>query len=201
LAHERQLILGSPSAPLGFVDDLEVKPNHAVVAMGRVIPTPTAKDRAMARLAQRLIAQDADLRLVVTGPMSVLILRARVAGSDPEASLGKAIGKLEAYATKTFAASRIQQAARLWLGARVVAAALEDEDWTLLYSEALDLAESDEDATHSLARDARLMLEVSPEDLAEFTSKWFAPRTGEPGWAWWLAGASPNTADQLAPLR
>lgn len=200
-SHEDHLILGQPAAPLGFVDALELKPNRAIVAIGRVIPTPTAKERALARLAQRLIAQDADLRLVVAGPISVLILRARVAGSDPEASLAKAVSKLESYATSTFAANRIQQAARLWLGARVVAAALEDEDWTMLYSEALDLADSDEDATHSLARDALFMLEVQPDELTAFTSKWFAPKSGEPGWAWRIAGADENMATKLAALR
>jgi hypothetical protein len=193
-------ILGSPSAPLHVVKELEVSQKQAVVSLGRVIPTPTARHRALARLAQRLIAQDSDLRLVVAGPFSVLILRARVSARDPRASLAKTVEKLQGYATKPFNSGRMQQAARLWLGARIVAASLEAEDWTMLYSEALDLASKDEDARDSLARDARFMLEATPDDLLEFTKAWFAPKSGEPGWGWWIAGASAETLAELAPL-
>ena len=170
------------------------------MAIGRVIPTPGAKDRALARIAQRLIAQDADLRLVIAGPISVLILRARVSARDPRASVAKTVQKLEGYATQPFTSARLQQAARLWLGARVVSASLQGEDWTVLYSEALDLANDDKDARTSLARDARFMLETTPEELLAFTSKWFAPKSGEAGWGWSIAGADEDTLSQLAAL-
>lgn len=193
-------ILSSPSAPLVPVSELENSQHHAVMAIGRVIPTPSAKDRALARIAQRLIAQDADLRLLIAGPISVLILRARVSARDPRASVAKTVQKLEGYATKRFTTARMQQAARLWLGARVVSASLQGEDWTALYSEALDLANDDKDARNSLARDARFMLETTPDELLAFTKKWFAPKSGEAGWGWSIAGAADDTLSELSPL-
>jgi hypothetical protein len=193
-------LLGSPSAPIGVMDDLETPSRHPVVALGRIIPTPTAKDRALARLAQRVISQDSDLRLVVAGPISVLILRGRVSPADAKVSVTKAVAKLEAHANESFDPLRMQMAARLWLGARVVAASLEQEDWTGLYGEALDLANEDEEMGASLARDAQHMLEATPEELLEFTKRWFAPTSGEGGWSWWVAGVDDEARNSLDGL-
>ena len=68
----------------------------------------------------------------------------------------------------------------------------------LNHSPALDLADKDEDVGASLARDAKHMLEASPQELEEFTQRWFAPQSGEGGWAWWVAGADPKSRKALA---
>jgi hypothetical protein len=43
-------------------------------------------------------------------------------------------------------------------------------------------------ATGALARDAAAMLATTPETLEAWTRRWLDPRTGEPGWAWSIAG-------------
>jgi hypothetical protein len=92
---------------------------------------------------------------------------------------------------------RLYQAAQLWLGARVVQASLDGEDWTALLSEAMDLSVRDEDVVGALARDAGSMLEPDPEALQAWMRRWLDPRSGEPGWRWVVAGATDRDLRRL----
>jgi hypothetical protein len=95
---------------------------------------------------------------------------------------------------------RLYQAAQLWLGARVVQASLDGEDWTALWSDAMDLAGRDEEIVGALARDAGSMLEPDPGALQAWLRRWLDPRSGEPGWRWVVAGASSQDLQRLTRI-
>jgi hypothetical protein len=171
--------------------------NRAVVMIGRVIPTPTIESRTLARLCQRLMQQEADVRLLVAGPISVLAIKVRVSSSDPIASLQRIIDRMQAFSATPQPRARIEQAANLWLGARVVEASLAGEDWTSLWSESIDLASDDRQIFVALARDAQGMLELEPEQVQEFMAEWFNPQAGQAGWMWVAAGVDDNFRAKL----
>jgi hypothetical protein len=162
--------------------------NRAVVMIGRVIPTPTIEARTLARLSQRLLQEELDVRLLVAGPVSVLAIKVRVSSTDPIGSLQRIIERVQAFHAAPQPRERIRQAANLWLGARVVEASLSGEDWTSLWSESIDLATDDREIFVALARDAQGMLELEPEQVQAFMAKWFDPQGGEAGWMWVAAG-------------
>lgn len=171
-----------------------------VLVLGRVLPTPTAQDRSLARLAQRLLQEQLDARLVIHGDHAVFVLRVPLSGRALEQSATEAIDALTAMASERQPQQRLYQAAQLWLGARMVQASLDGEDWTALWSEAMDLSMRDEDVVTALARDAGTMLEPDPEALQAWLRRWLDPRGGEPGWRWLVAGASDRDLQRLARI-
>jgi hypothetical protein len=155
--------------------------NRAVVMIGRIIPTATIEERTLARISQRLLQEELDVRLLVAGPVSILAIKVRVSPTDPIASLKNIIERLRAFIAIPQPRDRVAQAANLWLGARVVEASLTGEDWTSLWSESIDLAGEDREIYVALAREA----------------KWFDPQGGEPGWVWVAAGVDDNFRTKL----
>jgi len=190
-------LLAAPTTPLQVLPGPAGNP---VLVIGRVLPTPTAQDRSLARLAQRLLQEELDVRLVIRGDIAVFVLRVAVAGGSADVSAASAIDALAAMASTRQPQQRLYQAAQLWLGARVVQASLDGEDWTALWSEAIDLAGRDEDVVGALARDAGSMLEPDPEALQAWLRRWLDPRSGEPGWRWLVAGASDRELRRLARI-
>ncbi len=184
-APTRGRLTDKPDAPLL---DLGPTEGRAVVVVGRRIPVTTANDRALARLSHRILQEELDARMSLSGDVALVTLRVSLGGRDPMASLSRALDSLSETATTTHSEARLHQAARLWLGARIVQASLDGEDWTSLWRDALDLSSTDEDAPRALIRDARAMLEVDPKALEAFTQHWLDPRKGKPGWVWVLAG-------------
>lgn len=191
-------ILAEPQAPLVIVD--AQTQGRPVLMFGRVIPTPTTKDRALARLTQRMLQEEVDARLVVAGDVSLFSVRVPLTGRAPDKSVAKVIERLDRFAATEHQPERMRQATQLWLGARVVEASFEAEDWTSLWSESLDLANDDTDIGVALARDARAMLEADPKTVRKWQEKWLLPRGGEPGWAWVAAGVTPEIQEKLAQL-
>ncbi|HLT39644.1 MAG TPA: hypothetical protein VK034_25345 [Enhygromyxa sp.] len=171
---------------------------RAVVMIGRIIPTPTIEERALARISQRLMQEQLDARLLVAGPISVLAVRVRVSASDPILSIQRVVDRMRAFGAEAQPGNRIDQAANLWLGARVVEASLTGEDWTSLWSESIDLAGSDREIFVALARDAQTMLELDPERVREYMARWFDPQAGEPGWVMVGAGIDDDFRAKLA---
>lgn len=171
--------------------------NRAVVMFGRLIPTPTLEERTIARLAQRLLQEELDVRLLSAGPVSLLAIRVRVSSKDPIASLTKTFEKIQAFIAVVQTRERLETAANLWLGARVVEASLTGEDWTSLWSDSIDLASDDREVFAALARDAQSMLELDPEQVQQYMAKWFNPQAGEPGWVWVAAGVDDNFREKL----
>lgn len=162
------------------------------------LQTPTVQARASARLAQRLLAETQDARLAISGPVSVFTISTAVSEKSIEA---RAQGLVEALAGggKTRAPSqRLFTAAQLWLGARVVQASLEGEDWTALWSEAMDLADTESDIPRALAADASAMLSLQPAPLTAWMGEQLDPRLGKNGWAWALCGANEKMERSLS---
>jgi hypothetical protein len=171
--------------------------NRAVVMIGRLIPTATIEERTLARISQRLLQEELDVRLLIAGPVSILAIKVRVSPSDPIASLKSIIERTRAFVALAQPRDRVEQAANLWLGARMVEASLTGEDWTSLWSESIDLAGEDREIYVALARDAKAMLQLQPEQIQAYMAKWFDPQAGEPGWVMVAAGVDDNFRTKL----
>lgn len=191
------LLSETKSAPLPYYLGKPEHGNRAVVMVGRLLPTPTPEDRALARLCQRLLQEEIDARLLVAGPVSLLAIKVRVSSNDPVLSLERTFRKIQAFATEPAPQNRLTQATQLWLGARVIEASLAGEDWTALWSESIDLAAEDREIYFALARDAQAMLGSTPEQVQAFFAQWFDPQSGEPGWIWVAAGINDNFKTKL----
>ena len=169
-----------------------------VVLLGRTIATPTARDRAMARIAHRMLQEETEASLSIAGDLAVLAIALPVSASDPDDGLEKELEALHELAKDRPQRQRVFQAARLWLGARMVQASLDGEDWTALWSESMDLADDDGDIARALAREASLMLDTNPETLATWTRTWIDPLEGRGGWVWVGAGIEGRTERRLS---
>lgn len=170
-----------------------------VVALGCVLPTPRPEDRTHARLAQRIAQEELDVRLTIAGGHALWIVVVPLSGSNADAELERALDHLSRLSQLRQPRQRLAQAARLWLGARMVQASLAGEDWTSLWSEAIDLADSDEAILHALGRDAGRMIDVDPDALQTWQHPRLDPRTATATWQWVVAGAPPRVLEGLQP--
>jgi len=184
---------------------------RALLMIGRAIPTGNARERSLARLAQRRLQEQFDARLVVAGPWSLLTLQLPLGGGKPQPLQDLLEGtdppkdaeappdpltrrlRRDLTAIRGFTRARpttqdLFQVAQLWLGARMVAASVAGEDWSALWSDSLDLANDDGEIAAALARDAQAMLAATPEQLVAWQQRWLDLSTSEPGWAWVLVG-------------
>ncbi len=214
----------APIAPLRRIDP--PGSGRPLLVIGRAIPTATARERSLARLVQRRLQEQFDVRLGIAGPWAALSLHIPLAGlgkakpaldllegteppKDPETeSQDPLTRRLRRELTVIRDVLRLRpttqdlfQAAQLWLGARMVAASLAGEDWTALWSESLDLAASDGDITAALARDAQAMLAATPEEVVAWQQRWFDLQTSQPGWAWVLVGQEADVQGVQAFLK
>ncbi len=197
-------ILDAPSARLWVLEGAaKSAKGGGQLVLGRVIDTSTPEARARARLAQRLLQQKVDARLVIHGANGTLLISHRLSSKDPLTSIKRLVDEVESLSKEPIQPERLTQAARLWLGARVVSASLDGEDWTGLWAEAIDLSLDDESIGLALGRDAAAMLETTSAELQEFARTWVRPRHDEGGWVWALAGADPEiraALDAALPL-
>lgn len=195
---EHWLFTESSTAPLLALDGPIGKGGRAEVMIGRLIPTPTPEDRALARLCQRLMQEELDARLIVAGPVSLLAVRVRISPSDPIRSLERIAQRMRAFSETVHPRNRLEVAAELWLGARMVESSLQGEDWTSLWSASIDLAGQDREIFSAIAKDASGMLEIEPEQVQAFFAKWMDPTGGEPGWTWVAVGLDDGYREKLA---
>ena len=190
-------LLAEPATPMQVIAGPEGDP---VVMVGRIVPTRSAEERSLARLAQRVLQEELDARLVIRGDHGLFMLRVPLSDREPEQTVTEAIDALTAMASTRQPQQRLFQAAQLWLGARMVQASLDGEDWTASWSDAIDLADDDEAIVSALARDASSMLEPDPQVLQLWLRQWLDPRSSEPGWRWLVAGASDRQTRRLARI-
>jgi hypothetical protein len=221
----KQHLTKAPLAELRRVDP--PSRGRAQLVLGRAIPTATPRERSLARLAQRRLQEQFDARLVVVGPWSLFTLHVPLAGAgkpkknldllesteppkdgEPDPGADPLTRRLRRELTSVRDALRARpltqdlfQSAQLWLGARMVAASVAGEDWTLLWSESLDLASSDGDIAGALARDAQAMLAATPEEVVAWQQRWLDLQASEPGWVWTLVGAEAEVQGVVAFLR
>lgn len=213
-ARSNKHVTKSPVAPLRRIDP--PSRGRGQLILGRAIPTASARERSLARVSQRRLQEQLDVRLIVSGQWSIFTLHIPLAaagkpkqvidlleGTDPPKDAAQAeapedpiIRRLRRELTTIRERMRerplsqdLFQAAQLWLGARMVAASVAGEDWTALWSESLDLANTDGDIAAALARDAQAMLAATPEEAAAWQQRWLDFNTSEPGWAWVVVGA------------
>ena len=200
-----------PLAPLRRIDT--PGRGRAQLVLGRAIPTGTARDRSLARLAQRRLQEQFDVRLTIAGSWAALTLHVPLAaagkpkpatdpleGTDPPKDVDEApedpltrrlrreLTLVRNYVRLRPTTQDLFQVAQLWLGARMVAASVDGEDWTALWSDSLDLAADDGEIAAVLARDAQAMLAATPEELVAWQQRWIDFSTSEPGWGWVLVG-------------
>jgi hypothetical protein len=196
-----QRLLAQPAAAIEVTSAGRGEPT---LVAGRVIDTPTADTRSLARLAQRIIQEELDARLVISGQHALFLVRTSLSRSAPERSAQSLVDDLAQLAATRQPAQRLFQASQLWLGARVVEASLRGEDWTRLFAEAIDLAGDDEEIAGALTRDARAMLEPDPAVLRTWQQQWLDPRAGTTGWHWMAAGVDASAQrrlERIAPVR
>jgi hypothetical protein len=190
-------LLAEPAAALAVVRAKAQGPAQIVV--GRVIATPDARARSLARVAHRVLQEELESSIAFAGDHAVLIVRV-AAGSKPDSRARDLVAGLHTWATTRQPRQRLFQAIQLWLGARVVEASLAGEDWTALLSSAFELADRDADVAAALARDAQRMLEVDADALLSWTKTWLDPRGGTPGWTWAVAGVGDADVRALSAI-
>lgn len=194
---DEYVLTAEAGASLLFHTGKPERGNKAVVLVGRIIPTATLEERTLARISQRLLQEEVDVRLLIAGPISVLAIKVRVAHTDPIGSLKRTFERMQNFMATPLPRDRVETATNLWLGARMVEASLTGEDWTSLWSESIDLAGEDREIYTALARDAQTMLTLQPEQIQAYMAKWFNPQGGEPGWVWVAAGVDDNFRTKL----
>jgi len=194
----RALHAGTNAPPLRVASTPAV--GGGVIALGCLLPTPRPEDRTYARLAQRIVQEELDVRLTIAGDHALWIVVVPLSGTkNADAELERALDHLGRLSKLRQPRQRLIQAAQLWLGARMVRASLGGEDWTALWSESLDLADSDEAIQHALGRDARRMIGVDPDALATWQHPRLDPRAAVSAWQWVVAGAPPRVLEGLQP--
>lgn len=213
----------APVAPLVRLDPVG-RGSRGLLLLGRVVPLPGARERSLARLVQRHLQAELDIRLTITGTVGVFTIHvplgaagrgkpaadpleevesaeaaAEPADNDP---LGRRLRReltvIRDYLRERPLAQDLIGAAQLWLGARMVAASLGGEDWTALWSEALDLSVSDGEIVAALARDAETMLAATPDEAAAFIERWLDLEKSEPGWTWVAVGSEADLKGVIA---
>ncbi len=191
-------LMTSDSAPLRVAT--EPVRGGAKLVLGRAIRTDTVQARATARLAQRVLAETMDARLAVCGPLAVFTINTPVTDRSVETRARGLADQLAAAGATRVPSQRLFTAAQLWLGARVVQASLDGEDWTALWSESMDLADTEADIPRALALDAAAMLSVEPAAVTRWIHEQLDPRSGETGWAWAVSGATPEMRRAMSRL-
>ncbi|MDC0668606.1 hypothetical protein [Nannocystis radixulma] len=212
----------APLAPLERVDP--PAKNRSLLVLGRSLALPTVRDRSLARLVQRHLQAELDIRLSITGTVGLFTIHvplgaagrgkpaadpleeveaAEVPADPAEADplsrrLRRELTVIRDYLRERPLAQDLHGAAQLWLGARMVAASVGGEDWTALWSEALDISTADGEIVAALARDAETMLAATPDEAAAFITRWLDLEKSEPGWAWVAVGSEADLKGIIA---
>lgn len=192
--------VGDGPRPLVRAPAQETPPTkRAVVAAGRTLSLTTPADRAIARLAQRYLQTQVDVRLVIEGTRAVVLYHLPVSLARPAKSLQAERDRLEKLLQRTPAQWEIDQALSLWLGSRTVAASLHGEDWTALASEAIAVSAEAAEVTRALDVDAMTMAAVTPDALLDFIVEFMRPTRDDPAWTWVIAGADDASYEAIEP--
>ncbi len=223
LAGGRLMAEGTKPPPLWHVEPPEDDPRtKPTLLLARVIATETAEDRSRLRLAQRMLQEQYDVSVTISGSQALCLVRIPIKKgrvpkmpwqpvvkddkdnqdeSDPRREfVYRSLEAIHSIIQRKQPITRLYQAAELWLGARMVRASLAGEDWTALWSDALDLSTRERDVVGALARDAKAMLTTTPEQLVQWQANWLDFKAGKPGWQWMAIGKKSDIRPLLRPF-
>jgi hypothetical protein len=197
----RERLMAIPPLTLQAVDSPATGRQAAPQAvLARVVPTPTARDRALLRLGQRILQEEMDLRVVFMGTHAIVVARIPLSATQPGRSLVEGAARWRNVLEGTMTRERLETAARLWIGARWVNASLQDEDATALWSEAMELATRDDGIASALDEDTAAMLAMDVDTWTTFARRWLDPSKGEPGWVGVVVGATEAQRSSLSEV-
>ncbi len=181
----------------GYVN-VDLSGGRASVMLARLLWLPDAHARGLARLAQRVLQEEFDARLVMSGKLGLFAIRVPSMGGSPASAIQIIEQRLRALAKADESRERLRESAQLWLGARAVEASLQGEDWTSLWSESMDLCTEDNQVRGALAREGLEMLRADPEELRGFIdANLLLGKASDSGGSSWLilgTGVDPKVA-------
>ncbi|RMG94361.1 MAG: hypothetical protein D6705_16385, partial [Deltaproteobacteria bacterium] len=153
----------------------------ALVAVRRFeLSTPEA--RAQLRLAAAHLGEHLDVRWSIRGSDAIFVYRLRPTPTIPEAFPASSAARIRSELARPWSAAALAAAARRYLGARIVGAALRFEDPTALALDGFDGATTPSASTDALTREAAAMLSVSKDEVATFARKMLDPSSNPAAW-------------------
>lgn len=171
--------------------------------VSRRLSLPTAKDRAYARLAQRTLQHQFDVRLVIHQKTGLWQVRKDLSPEPELAALEmrKFLGDLDEALHERLVPGRARQAARTWLGARLVQNSLEGSDWTALWSESLDLSSVPKGIPGALQKNGSEMTQADIKAFEAWMGKTIDPSLARGPWISQLIFAQESTVNALNQAR
>lgn len=171
--------------------------------VSRRLSLPTAKDRAFARLAQRTLQHQFDVRLVIHQKTGLWQIRKDLSPEPERAALElrNFLGDLDQALHERLVPGRARQAARTWLGARLVQNSLEGADWTALWSESLDLASSPKAIPSALQINGKEMIQADIKAFENWMGQNIDPSLARGPWISQLIFAQAGTLNALNQAR
>lgn len=160
--------------------------------VSRRLDLPDAKSRAFARLAQRTLQHQFDVRLVIHNRTGLWQIRKDLS-PEPELAaqeLRHYLGDLDQALHERLVPGRAHQAARTWLGARLVQNSLEGEDWTALWSQALDLSSDPRELPFALQKNGLSMMQADMKAFESWMQSTIDPSLARGPWISQLIFAS-----------
>lgn len=185
-------------------------PTRFVSPTGRVtwlasrrLSLPDAKSRAFARLAQRTLQHQFDVRVVIHNNTGIWQLRKDLSPEPKVAAdeLRGYLGELDQALHERLVPGRARQAARTWLGARLVQNSLEGEDWTGLWSQSLDLSSKRSEISNALQQNGTHMMQADMKEFEAWMQNNIDPSLARGPWTSQLIFASKDTVAALNEAR
>ena len=195
--------------PLLIADLLETPPSSSTltaaespltVVLQRAVPITNSKDRGLAHLSYRLLQEEFTLTFAISRNVALFNLNLELDPKEPNNALQEELERFDFFLATLHDRHRLSQATRLWIGALLTRSSLNGEDWTELWSESINLADSAKQLPRALTNHATVMFAIEPEVLQKWQKQWLSPKHGTPGWNWSLVGSNPSQQKDLQHL-
>jgi hypothetical protein len=204
-------------APWNFVDTLHDE--RVTLIATTLVPLADAKSAAALTLLQRLLQEQLDVRLTRSSDRALLTWRLDLPNQSESASeaFKEAMSTFAQLTHSEVDPAHIRQSATLWLGARMVAASLSDDDWTQLWSESFDLVIAPQTLlsskarptseqlarmqAHALALETSVIESTTSAQLKAVAQTFVDPWQAKAAWTWTFVGGSPKVRSALNKVR
>lgn len=189
---------------------IQLAPSKVLSPTGRItwlasrrLHLPDAKSRAFARLAQRTLQHQFDVRLTIHNKEAIWQIRCDL---SPEADIASDelryyLGSLDQALHERLFHDRVHQAARTWLGARLVENSLKGEDWSVLWSESLDLSSKRSEIPLAMQRNGEQMMKAQLKDFETWIQANIDPSLSRGPWISQVIFAQTATVEALNKAR